>query len=54
MHLQVRRGEDDRVRVLHLAENVCQAVAKIPTLKHTGKALHLLQETRSKLTVTPK
>jgi len=53
-------GEDGRVhvnpkqneQVLNLAQDVCQAVAGIPTPKHIGTALHILKETRSKATVT--
>lgn len=51
-------GEDGRVnvspkqQVLNLPQDVCQAVAKIPTPKHIGTALHILKETRSKSTVS--
>lgn len=53
-------GEDGRVKVspkqheqvLNLAQDVCQAVPGIPTPKHIGMALHVLKETRSKVTVT--
>ena len=53
-------GEDGRVKVtpkqqeqvLNLAQDVCQAVVKIPTLKHIGTALHILKETRSKSTLS--
>ena len=48
-------GEDDRVhvnpkqheQVLNLAQDVCRAVAFIPSPKHIGTALHILKETRS-------
>lgn len=53
-------GDDGRVsvtpkhleQVLNLAQDVCQAVAGIPTQKYIGTALHILKETRSKATVT--
>jgi hypothetical protein len=53
-------GDDGRVhvspqqheQVLNLAQDVCKAVAGIPTPKHVGTALHILKETRSKATVT--
>ena len=53
-------GDDGRVhvspqqheQVLNLAQDVCKAVAGIPTPKHVGTALHILKETRSKGTVT--
>ena len=53
-------GEDGQVKVtpkqqeqvLNLAQDVCQAVAKIPTPIHIGTALYILKETRSKSTVS--
>lgn len=53
-------SEDGRVKVtpkqheqvINLAQDVCQTVAGIPTSKHIGTELHILKETRSKVTVT--
>ena len=53
-------GEDGQVKVtpkqqeqvLNLAQDVCQAVVKIPTPKHIGTALHILKETRGKSTLS--
>jgi hypothetical protein len=39
-------------QVLNLSQDICSAVANIPTPKQVGTALHVLKETRSKDTVT--
>jgi len=51
MHLQswVKVSPKQQEQVLNLAQDVCQAVAKIPTPKHVGTAV---KETRSKSTVS--
>ena len=51
-HGRLKVTPKQQEQVLNLAQDVCQAVVKIPTLKHIGTALHILKETRSKSTLS--
>ncbi|XP_029979757.1 putative ferric-chelate reductase 1 [Sphaeramia orbicularis] len=44
--MAVKVSPKQQQQVLNLAQDVCQAAAKIPTPKHTGTALHILRDTR--------